>query len=437
MADLLALSARIIDSGAADEPVNRITQELSELTDRIAMVESFSHSIALATQDGLAVFDASGWRTGPRVVRALRDWSSAPVRTLVYTHGHLDHVGGSPAFLADAAQRGDPRPTVVAHQDVVARFRRYRRTDGWNRAINARQFGWVRNPDLGLGTGAPSRQASTEPFLPTDVAEPDVTYADEHLLTVGDTEVHLHHGRGETDDHSWAWIPAHQAVCAGDFFIWNFPNAGNPQKVQRYPDEWAAVLRAMADLRPELLLPAHGLPIGGVERVRAVLLAVADVLDGLVDAVLAMMNDGATLDDIVHTVRMPEDVLGRPYLRPLYDEPEFVVRNVWRLYGGWWDGNPARLKPPPDRSLAAEVARLAGGAARLASRAEELAAAQRLDVACQLAEWATQATQDDPDVHRARASVYRLRQRQASSLMAKGIFADAAGGSERLVDGGR
>ena len=204
MADLLALSARIIDSGTAGEPVNRVTQELSTLTDRIAMVESFSHSIAVATEDGLAVFDASGWRTGPRVVRALRDWSTAPVRTLVYTHGHLDHVGGSPAFLADAEQRGHPRPSVVAHQDVMARFRRYRRTDGWNRAINARQFGWVRNADLGIGAGERPGRASAEPFLPADVAEPDVTYADEHVLTVGEVEVHLHHGRGETDDHTWA-----------------------------------------------------------------------------------------------------------------------------------------------------------------------------------------------------------------------------------------
>ena len=49
----------------------------------------------------------------------------------------------------------------------------------------------------------------------------------------------------------------------GDFVIWNFPNAGNPQKVQRYPIEWAAALRAMIAKEPELLLPAHGLPIAG------------------------------------------------------------------------------------------------------------------------------------------------------------------------------
>jgi alkyl sulfatase BDS1-like metallo-beta-lactamase superfamily hydrolase len=91
------------------------------------------------------------------------------------------------------------------------------------------------------------------------------------------------------------------------------------------------------------------------------------------DQTVGLMNAGARLDDIVHTVRAPQHLLDRPYLRPVYDEPEFVVRNVWRLYGGWYDGNPARLKPAPDAALAAEIAGLAGGAHRLAERARELA----------------------------------------------------------------
>ena len=76
------------------------------------------------------------------------------------------------------------------------------------------------------------------------------------------------------------------------------------------------------------------------------------------------MNAGARLDDIVHAVQAPAHLLDRPYLKPVYDEPEFVVRNLWRLYGGWYDGNPANLKPRPDAVLAAEVAALAGGAGR-------------------------------------------------------------------------
>src|SRR5690606_30110221 len=130
------------------------------------------------------------------------------------------------------------------------------------------------------------------------------------------------------------------------------------------------------------------LPIGGSARIRTVLETVASTLEDLVARVVALMNDGARLDEILHTVTVPDDVLALPYLRPLYDEPEFVVRNVWRLYGGWWDGDPAHLKPPPEAAVATEVATLAGGAAALAERAMAVADGGDLRLACQLVEWA-------------------------------------------------
>jgi alkyl sulfatase BDS1-like metallo-beta-lactamase superfamily hydrolase len=418
MADLLDLSARIIDAGHADEPVNRVTQELSEVGDHLAVIESFSHVVLLRSPGGLVAFDTSGDHTGAACVESLRRWSEEPVSHLVYTHGHVDHVGGSGHFLADAEARGHARPQVVAHEAVPARFDRYRRTDGWNRAINARQFGWLpRSGNLGIGGG--------QQFLPDTVADPDVTYRDHLRLDVGGTPVELHHARGETDDHTWAWLPEQRAICAGDFLIWNFPNAGNPQKVQRYPEEWARALRAMAAMEPELLLPAHGLPIGGRDRIAMVLDEVASALEHLVAAVLERMNAGARLDEIVHEVHVPAEVLARPFLRPLYDEPEFVVRNVWRRYGGWWDGDPSSLKPAPASTLAAELASLAGGALTLAQRAEQVAGDGDLRLACHLAELAGLAAPEDHAVQTLRAEVYERRRKAETSLMAKGIYASA------------
>jgi alkyl sulfatase BDS1-like metallo-beta-lactamase superfamily hydrolase len=134
------------------------------------------------------------------------------------------------------------------------------------------------------------------------------------------------------------------------------------------------------------------------------------------------MNEGARLDDIVHAVRVPDHLLQRPYLRPIYDEPGFVVRNLWRLYGGWYDGDPSHLKPAPAAVLASELASLAGGAGRLAERARELAAAGDLPLAAHLAELAAQAAPDDKGVHAVRAEVFGARAREEASTMSKGIF---------------
>jgi alkyl sulfatase BDS1-like metallo-beta-lactamase superfamily hydrolase len=426
--DLLTLSSRIIDSGVADEPVNRITNELSELGDGLAIVESFSHCVSLRTDEGLVAFDASGVATGSAVVDALRRWNRAPVTTLVYTHGHIDHVGGSPAF-ADAYGRP---PTVVAHELVDARLDRYDETNDWNVRINARQFGGIRaRPGYELGGG--------QRFVPENVLRPDVTFATQHELTVGGELIELHHARGETDDHLWAWVPDRRCIMAGDFVIWNFPNAGNPQKVQRYPAEWAAALRSMITRRPELLVPAHGLPIEGAARIERVLDDIATALETLVDQVIEMMNGGADLDTIVHSVTVPDDVLARPYLRPLYDEPEFVVRNVWRQYGGWWDGAPSRLKPSPDAHLARAIVDLAGGVAPLLARAQQAAAEGDLRLACHLVDVAAwgidRGSPEHRDVHDVRADIYRRRRGEERSLMSKGIFAAAARESESMRDG--
>jgi alkyl sulfatase BDS1-like metallo-beta-lactamase superfamily hydrolase len=437
--DLLDLSARIIDSGVADQPVNRVTNQLSELADDLAIVESFSHSVAVRTDVGIVAFDASGVHTGAAVVDALRGWHADPVTHLVYTHGHADHVGGS-AFFAAAAQRdGHDRPMVVGHRNVRPRLDRYELTNNWNLIINARQFGGVPGElnlsigDTGEGTTVAANPAARR-FLPAGTLSPDHEVDDESTWAIGGQTIELHHARGETDDHLWAWFPERRWVMTGDFVIWNFPNAGNPQKVQRYPIEWAAALRAMIAKRPELLVPAHGLPIAGEARIARVLDDIATALERLVDEVLAMMNAGATLDTIVHTVRVPADTLAKPYLRPFYDEPEFVVRNVWRQFGGWWDGAASRLKPSPDAQLATVLADLAGGVDAVVRRAEQAAGDGDLRLACHLADIAGWAARDDSTVHAARAAIYGQRRSAESSLMSKGIFAAAARESQIVVE---
>ncbi|MDP9464150.1 MAG: MBL fold metallo-hydrolase [Actinomycetota bacterium] len=430
MADLLDISSRIIDSGVVDQPVNRVTNELSELADDLAIVESFSHCVAFDGGDGVICFDSSGVHTGQAVVAALKGWRADRVTHLVYTHGHADHVGGSTFFAAD-------EPTVIGHANVAHRLDRYDYTNNWNLIINSRQFGGIPgelNLSIGEAQGGMSVDiADARRFLPATTLRPSETFDTQHTITIGDTAIELRHARGETDDHLWAWLPDRKWIMAGDFVIWNFPNAGNPQKVQRYPLEWAAALRDMIAAGPELLVPAHGLPIAGQARIALVLADIATALENLVADVIAMMNQGATLDAIIHTVAVPTETLAKPYLRPLYDEPEFVVRNIWRQFGGWWDGAASRLKPSPDAHLATVIAELGGGPAALIRRAQQAVADNDLRLACHLADLAGWAAPDDPSIHAARAEVYVERRQAEPSLMSKGIFMAAARESQKVA----
>jgi alkyl sulfatase BDS1-like metallo-beta-lactamase superfamily hydrolase len=390
-----------------------------EITDGVGFTPSFANVSAFETGDGLVLVDTGSLPLAGVVHGDIRRWSGSRLNTAVYSHGHIDHVFGVPVWEAESREQGWEAPQVIAHHALPARFDRYIFTAGYNTIINRRQFGF------------------TDLQWPTQYRYPDQTYHDHLALSVGGVDFALQHEKGETDDHTITWNAASKVLCCGDLFIWASPNAGNPQKVQRYPREWAQALRRMLLLEAEFLLPGHGLPVIGADRVRQALTDTADLLDSLVEGTLAVMNAGGRLDDAIHSVHPPPDLAERPYLRPVYDEPEFVVHTVWRQYGGWWDGNPATLKPAPERALARELADLAGGADVLAERALELLALaeaasdapvgdQSLRLAGHLAESAWLADPAGVTTGRARQQVFAARAARAASTMARGIFTWAA-----------
>jgi glyoxylase-like metal-dependent hydrolase (beta-lactamase superfamily II) len=383
-----------------------------EIADGVGFVSSFANVTALTTPGGLVLVDTGSFVLAGPTKGLVRGITEAPLDTAIFTHGHVDHCFGVELYEAESG-----RPArVVAHARVPDRFARYRLTRGYNGCINGRQFG----------------SAVT---WPDQFRAPDVVYQESLALVVGGVELRLSHARGETDDHTWVWVPSRRLLATGDLFIWACPNAGNPQKVQRYPREWAAALRQMAALDAEILCPGHGVPIVGAARVKQALGETAALLESLVDQTLALMNEGRPLDEILGEVRAPAALLARPYLRPIYDEPEFIVRSIWRLYGGWWDGDPAHLKPARTDALAAELAALAGGASRLADRARALLdddggtiadRDQALALAAHLAELAARAAPDDDAIRRVRRAVYEARSDRETSLMARNIFRAAA-----------
>lgn len=409
MQDALALSEALLREEISPEEVRpfSFTGDLVEVADRIAFLPSFANVTAVRADGELVLIDTGSPLTAGIVHEQVRGWSTGPVKTAIYTHGHIDHVSGSAPFEAEGPVR------VVAHENVPARFDRYRKTAGYNGVINRRQF---RLPEL---------------EWPTEYRYPDDTYRDELSLDVGDRRFELHHGKGETDDATWVFIPDAKVLCCGDFFIWAAPNAGNPQKVQRYPAEWAVALRTMAALEAETLLPGHGVPIVGATQVRAALEDTAELLESLVEQTLQLINAGAPLDSVLHTVKTPEHLASKPYLRATYDEPEFIVRNIWRLYAGWFDGDPSSLKPAPQGALSLELADLAGGAAAIASRARDVATQGDLRLASGLVEIAFRAAPNDSAVRAARADIYARRAEAEPSTMAKGIYSWAADEARR------
>lgn len=395
-------------------PVSFRPQTGEEIADGVLCYKGTATANAIDTSDGLVMLDTGTFVESEGIRAAVRAWRPEPrLAAAIFSHHHVDHVFGVGPFEEEAKERGRPRPVVYAHRDVPRNFDRYLRTLGWNTAINIRQFGFPRGAFR----------------WPAQYRYPDITYESRITFKQGELTFELHHARGETEDATWTWIPERRILHAGDLFIWAVPNAGNPQKVQRYVAEWGAALREMAALGPELMLVGHGLPIFGASRISAALEDTAALLESIESQTLALMNTGATLDRIIHEVTVPERLRDRHFLRPIYDDPQFIVRNVWRLYGGWYDGEPDNLLPAPRAEQAAAWVDLAGGIANVLERVGQLRKEGNLRLACHLVEYAVLAEPGSASAHAARKEVYAERAEGEQSSMGRNILLHASASS--------
>lgn len=393
------------DIGWADEP--------REVTERTYYLSQFSGVTAFETDEGLVLVDSGLAELAPDMAETLRSFTDAPVHTAIFTHGHADHVHGLEAFLRDDQ---DP-PRVIAHRNVPRRWARYERTQRHNDAINARQFG-------GAVETAEEWYEEESNFRTPEIT-PTLLYDERLEIEVGGVTFELESARGETDDHTWVYCPDREVLCSGDFFISMAPNAGNPQKVQRYPEEWARTLRRMVHRSPRHLCPGHGQAVvDDPELIDRMLTETAAYLEAIVEATLEELNDGSPPHvDIVRAVEPP--ATDAPWLEEIYDESEFIVRNVIRRYGGWWSGRPSELKPCARPEVAAEIADLASGPEALAERAEGLLEEGRPRLACHLADYAVEAAPENERVETAATAVYEACADDADSLMAANLYSSA------------
>ncbi len=109
------------------------------------------------------------------------------------------------------------------------------------------------------------------------------------------------------------------------------------------------------------------------------------------------------------------------------------MRNLLRLWGGWWNGNGAELLPATPARQASEIAALAGGVGAVVTRGRALLEAGDATLATHLAEWATRAEPANRDAQALKRDVYARRLEEAESLMARGIFRAAMHDAERAL----
>jgi alkyl sulfatase BDS1-like metallo-beta-lactamase superfamily hydrolase len=386
-----------------------------EIAPGVHFLAGFGNTTFILGSEGVAVVDPGLFTSGPRVVRELRAITDLPVRYVVYTHGHYDHAFGTPALLDDALARGHEPPDIVGHVNVARRFERYAKTAGHLAQTFDLQFA-----SWGPNGGDVVRKARYCP--------PTISYEDRLRLDgLGDRSIELRHGLGETDDHTWVWIPDARTIVGGDFIVSSLPNAGTPFRVQRYVLEWAEALEEMAAVEPTAVISGHGDVF--TEDATDMLITTAHALRWLDSEVVRRMNEGQWQEQILAEVALPDDLAASEYLQPLYGCTAFAVRDLLRRYMGWYDGNPSMLFPSTRAEIAREVVELTGGTTDLLARADELAHGDAADQqrALHLVDFVIFAGGEDvADAHRRKADLLEARAAGERSFVASNVLKSAA-----------
>ncbi len=338
-------AAQVVDFTLA----GRELKEPIKITDQIYQAVGFGNTFLVLTPDGNVVIDTSIVGMAARHYEMLRKISDAPIKYIILTHGHADHTGGVYLWKQDGTQ-------IIAQENFPA-FRAYQeRIRGYLNHTAAAQFNFDPARIAALGNS------------PNQQVEPTITFRDKYEFELGGVKFEIFHTPGETPDALSVWIPQYQAAFVGDNLYDSFPNMYTLRgTTPRWPLEYIASLDKVLALKPELVLPSHGLPIQGADRVTERVTKYKNAIQYVHDETVKGMNDGKDVFTLMREIKLPAELdIGEDYGKIAWS-----VRGIYEGYVGWFDRNPASMYASPPTAADADLVALAGGASIVAAKSRE------------------------------------------------------------------
>ena len=356
------------DQGLSQEHSYEFRKEVIEVTDDIYVGVGYglANSIMIETEKNLIIVDTLGSvETATELIKDFRKISEKPIIAIIYTHNHLDHLGGAKVFFDEEYTEIYAQENIIYNLDNIATTIRpiiFERS--------SRQFG-IPLPEeeivhQGIGGFLEINDQST-----FGLVRPNILFDDQMTLKIDDLTLMLAHVPGETDDHLYVWIPEKKVVMVGDNFYRSFANLYAIRGTKfRNPMEWVHSLDKIRLLNAEHLVPSHSRPISGEENVSKALTDYRDGIQFVHDQTIRYINKGLTPNEIVQKVKLPNHLAESPYLQPFYGSISSYIRSIFSGYIGWFSGNISDLHPLSANERAQKFVNIARKQTKISDEAE-------------------------------------------------------------------
>lgn len=346
------------------------------------------------TREGVVLIDTL---INKIVAQKVKERITDKIKFIIYTHGHMDHVGGAEVFIKD-------NPEIIANKYLPDRFDKYKMLAAHQARISAQQF------------NIPEIKTEFNFIYPTK------TFLGEMKITLGEKTFELHTSRAETDDVCWIFIPEINTAFIGDLMIGSFPNIGNPWKPTRFALDWVKTLEEIKEIRPKFIFcSGAGVLYKGNRAIKA-LDANIEVIRSLHDQIIDGINQDIHITEMIHTIKIPDHLKKSPFLRLRYSRLEFFVYNVYRWYHGYFDHNPAHLLPRPEKDVMEELYNLIGDSEKILNRAKELLDQNQAQLALQILDVLIQVKPDDMRVYDLRIKLLNRLAAEDNCLMSRNLW---------------
>lgn len=192
-------------------------KQVLKVSENVYHVLGYGHSssiVVIADESVILIDSLNSLDTGRKLKEVVAELTDKPVKTIIFTHSHSDHRGGSGVFR-------DTVEEVIAFAPVNEPLKFSNTIMSGLGARTARQFGYSLSDKelITQGLGIREDHNGSEVLPVTTLYDED-----EVELTIDGRTLKLVRAPGETDDQIFVWLQDEKALCCADNYYACWPN---------------------------------------------------------------------------------------------------------------------------------------------------------------------------------------------------------------------